>query len=356
MKVYLFLFYIMVIGLFWRKPKYKKWWFYFISSTIILIVGLRSDIIGYDTHNYLDFFMHQTSKDTYYTRESIEPGLSVFFAVIECVWKNQNFATFVTAFASLFPIFFLYKKYSPKPLFSVFLFCSFSIGSAMLLLEMAAMRQCLAIGFYAVGLYLFAINNYRFNKKSILFFLMMLFTHYSSALVILLFVFHFIHFNNKAYYYIICTISCLSGYFIADYIMLIQLFAGMMDKGFYVSNFGETSNNFISLIPYWGTFVFLLFFTSNENINSFWIKGFFLAVCFTGILQTFGMNIERICAYFYITTFIAIPEMIKSMEHNKICKWSFYAVTIGYFTYKYFLNLQIASQLDYGQVPYHSFL
>jgi len=359
MAIYIIIFVFIILGLiiyYSRIPKVRGRYFLGLSIFVILTIALRGENIGYDTHNYIDYFLNPYSSNTYYQTATIEPGLAIFNAVIRFVWFNKYFYLFIISIFSTIPIFLLFRKFSINPFLSVFLFVSFSIGSSMFIIELAAMRQSLALSFYAWAIYFYASNNFKFNRWVVLFLILMFFTHYSSLLGILLFVFSKIKFTKRQYY-LISVIFLIIGFFMEPYSQEIFQIASMFDKGFYFSGEGKTKFSIIPLLPYWGYFILTIYFLPKKRINNFWIKGFFFAVLLSGLFFYFGgNNLDRMSTYYYLPALIALPQLFESTKKKHLIHYILLLALIGYFSYKYFLVFEILTGQDYSPVPYKSFL
>lgn len=360
MTIYNIIFICTIIGLlvhYSKIPKVKAIYFFALSSLIILTVALRGENIGYDTHNYLDYFMNPNSTITFYQTSDIEPGLPFFNVLVRLIWSNKYFYSFFIALFSIIPIFIIFAKFSINPFLSIFLFVSFSIGSSMFMIELAALRQCLALSFYAWAIYFFASNNYKFNRWGILFLVLMFLTHYSSLLGILLFAFTKIKFS-KMQYYVISIIFLLMGFFIQRYAQQLFVIASMFNKEFYLVSSEELNFSIIPLLPYWCYFMFMVYFMPIKRINSFWVKGYFFAILLSGLFFCFGgNNLDRMSLYYYFPAIIALPQLFKFTEKRHIAiHYALYITLIGYFSYKYFLVFYIMVGQDYSPVPYESFL
>lgn len=359
MTIYNIIFICIIVGLlvqYTKIPKVRAKYFFALSSLIILTVALRGKNIAGDTHNYLDFFLNPNSKNIYYQASNIEPGLTCFNALVRLIWANKYFYLFFIALFSNIPIFLIFRKFSINPFLSIFLFVSFSIGNSMFIIELAALRQCLALSFYAWAIYFYASNNFKFNRWVILFLVLMFFTHYTSLLGVLLFAFTNIKFSKKQYY-VISIIFLVMGFFIERYAQQMFVISSMFDKEFYLSNYGQKDYSIVPLFPYWGYFMLMIYFMPKKRINSFWIKGFFFCILLSGLFFCFGgNNLDRMCTYYYLPALIALPQLFKLIQKKAIIHYALLITLIGYFSYKYFLGFEILASADYSPIPYKSFL
>lgn len=357
MVIYLFIWSLIIAGYFVASKKTQNFdnrYYIVLSAIMIAVVGFRADDMGYDTHNYRDYFLHPNSKNTFYQYYDIEIGVSIINWIIRFIWNDVYFSSVVKATIAMVPLFLFFYRVSPNKYLSVFLFASFSIGTSLYLIEFAAERQMLALGFFAISQTLYHDNKYKLSIGQGIALTCMVFCHSSSLMVLPLYLLTQLK-NNKILILIITALSILSGYLLEDYAQIIYLIADNYEKGFYLSNYGNVDNSIISLIPYYGTFLIALYYWPKEKLNNIWFLGLFMAVVFTGFLQTIGINIERMLAYFYLCSFVAIPKAINCIK-DKWVKYVFVSMLLGYFSYKFFYVLEISAQLERGMVPYKSFL
>lgn len=116
----------------------------FIGLIIILVAGLRTDT-GTDWFNYKYYF--STIENIPFMRSAMEPGYEILVRSFKLVF-GQDYTPFLLFFATCIvtiTYFFLYK-YSPFPIFSIFLLMSYSmVGSGF------GVRQDLAICFSLIA-------------------------------------------------------------------------------------------------------------------------------------------------------------------------------------------------------------
>lgn len=336
--------------LFWGNKKAKMNNILYISICLIVIfaVCFRGDTIGGDTHTYRYIFEH-SGKHTFYN----EPALDVLNIILRYFTTNAYVYRVITGVLCLIPLFILIRKQSDDLLFSLFLFLTYSSGASLFLIEMSALRQCLAISCFCVFLILYANNNYQYNAKNIIMLVLMVLFHYSSLLVVLLLLLDRVKVKKSAYL-MVSVLASFTLFYIGNYVAPLVQLAENVDKGFFLSNFENSEANLFSLFPFVASFLVSLYYMPEKETNSIWFKGYFLAVILTGFLMPIGVNVERFCAYFYLETFICMPFSFKYIPKSTI-RIGFIVMLLLFFSYKYYRILDIISEQEYGITPYYTF-
>lgn len=332
------------------KPEAKEVLYWIICIIVFLVVALRADNMGGDTYSYRQTFLHlEASSELNFT----EPGLLVLNKIIRLFTTDVKVASVIKAFLCLMPVFVFLRRYSTDLFASLFLFLTFSWEGSTFLLEMSAERQCFAMSIFCLFLYYYVKNNHRINFTCVLCLTLMILFHYSSALVVLLLILDKIHFK-RWFLFVSCVVASLSLYYIGEYLAPMLQIAEAMDRGFYLSNFEQGEHTMLSLVPFVGSFLVSLYFLPDEKTNTIWFKGYFLATVISAFMMPMGMNISRMCAYFYFGAFISLPWTFEYIK-NRIIRYGFILVVFGYFTSRFMHVLQIMSEVENGMVPYQTF-
>lgn len=364
MEIYIFVYLLSIIGFLMslgrikiENVKLENILFYVTSAVLVLMVCFREQHVGADTYNYLYFFNKPNDLNGFYAQEeNLEPGLGFFNSIIRFIWHDKYFYSFVLSFISLSPIFFIINKHSYYKNISLFTLISFSVGSSYWILSFSMLRQFLALGIWALVFEQYLRNDKKLSINLIILSILMVLIHYSSLMVILLFVIDRINISKK-WFYILSIASCLAGYVLDKYAPFLYYLAAAYNKEFYFTNVSDTSFSFLRAMPTLGTFLLTVYFLSEKEANSIYIKGFFLAIVLSGIMMFFGNNVDRMCLYFYVPTFIGIPLLFKSLRRRStVLELLFVVVFLAYFSYKYFAVVESMGTLNNHMVPYRSFL
>lgn len=323
--------------------------FYFLLSAVLLLtVSLHGEFVGYDTHSYMYLYLHPGAQ-LYSKSEFV---LTVLSSILRFIYANKYFINFVVLFISQIPIYLLINRYSQNRYYSILLYISFNTGLSLFLISMPAVRQTLAIGFFAFAINEYLKNDEKINLRTILCLLLMFFSHHSSILVLPLFFITKIKISKKIYA-LISIGACMLGTIISRYIDIIMQYAMSFDKEFYVSR-DSTESSILTVVPFIFAFLYLVYALPIEKLQSIWIKGMLLLVVIIGVMYPIANNLDRICAYYCLLSIFAIPEScsVKYSSINKVYYHIFSFIIIAYFSYKYFVVLNITSALDYPFVPY----
>jgi len=332
------------------KPREKEVFYWAICLIAFLVVALRADNMGGDTYSYRHIFMHlESSSELNFT----EPGIMVLNKIIRLFTTDVKVASVIKAFLCLMPIFLFIKRFSSDIFAALFLFFTFSWEGSTFLLEMSAERQCFSMAIFCLFLYLYMKKNHRYSVVSVLCLVLMMCFHYSSALVILLLILDKIHLKRWVLF-VSCVVASLSLFYIGEYLAPMLQLADAMDRGFYLSNFEQGEHNMLSLLPFVGSFLVSLYFLPDEKTNTIWFKGYFLATVISAFMMPMGMNISRMCAYFYFGAFISLSWTFDYIK-NRIIRYGFMFMVFGYFTYRFMHVLEIMSEVENGMVPYQTF-
>ena len=358
MLIYSLIYFSVIIGILYSikdKGRTEKLFYIFISLIIGLTVALRDQTMGPDTYNYLEYFIKPHNSLTRYQDNELEPGITILNDIIHLIIDDKYVYSFIVSTLSLFPIFLLVYKHSENLYLSLFIFISFSVSSSLFILSFSMMRQFLALGLWALMINYYMQNGERIDKKCIFLFLMMFCFHSSSLIVLLL---YFIQNKNitKRNYFIVLVSSVMFGFFISKLLPALMFFAELTNNAFYFRTLSEDwTYSIVPTIPYVGLSLSMLYLLSEKDCNHIYIKGFFLAVIL-GNVMSFGNNVDRMCAYFYVISMLAIPYFFHKIKHSTY--YGFIVILfLGYFSYKYWNVLAIMDNHEiWDIVPYRSFL
>jgi hypothetical protein len=304
--------------------------------------------MGVDTAEYRYCFSNPSYRSSF-----SEPAYYILHDIIRGFTSSAYVASVIKAILCLVPLFFFIRKRADNIFFSLFLFMTFSFGQSLFVLELAAERQCCAIACFSMFLYHYSGNQYKYNFFCLLWLVLMVSFHYSSLLVVILLLLDKIEIKRSVYF-IAIIIGIVSFFFIKEYLGQILTLAAIFEKDFYFSYAGQNDYTLVSLIPFVGTFIAVLFVLPKSLINTIWFKSFFLSVFVTSVLMTLGNNIDRICSYYYVGTIICVPQAFKVIKNN-IFKYSFAAAVLVYFTHRFLHVLQILTDVEYIVMPYQTF-
>lgn len=330
--------------------------FYILSAILIgFTVAFRDQTLGPDTYNYLDYFIRPNNNSTYYQASEIEPGITKLNWLLRLFITDKYIYSFVLSILYQFPIFLLIYKYSYNRFLSLFLYISFSVASPLFILSFSMLRQFMALAVWAIIIIRYNSNNEKIDKTIFVLFILMVCCHSSSLIIILLYIIRK-RVITKTVYYVSILASVLIGFVIHHIMPLITIFAKAIGKSFYFTTLNDSwSYSIIPTIPFVGILLSIIYISPLNICNHLYTKGLFLAVII-GNIMSFGNNIDRMCAYFYLLSILAIPYFFH-IKFNKKIKFSLLISLLGYFTYKYYLVLSLCTGKSVWElVPYKSFI
>jgi len=358
MLIYNVIYISIIIGFLYSSMRHKgdeKILYVFVSLLIGLTVAFREKSLGPDTDNYLDYFLRPNTFSTYYQASEIEPGITILNWFLRLFITDKYAYSFVLSLLYQIPIFILFYKYSANKFLSLFLYISFSVAAPLFILSFSMLRQFLALAIWAIIIIRYNSNNEKIDKNLILLFILMLCCHSSSLIVLLLLLIRKRMISKKIYFVSIIS-SVLIGFVIHKLMPLFLLLAIAIGKGFYFRTLNDDwSYSIIPTIPYVGLLLTMIYILPLKLCNHYYIKGLFLAVII-GNIMSFGNNVDRMCAYFYLLSILAIPYFFQQ-KCNKYLKFILLTMLLGYFSYKYYLNLSLCDgTTSWELVPYKSFI
>lgn len=118
----------------------KKELIYFILIAIIAIVFMTRYLVGWDWYNYY--------KDFYNLNFKYEKGYRLFVILVKKIYPNFNFFIGLNSLIDFILIGWIFRKYSPYPIFSLFLY----LGISGLSLEVDLLRNVKSILLFLVSL------------------------------------------------------------------------------------------------------------------------------------------------------------------------------------------------------------
>lgn len=335
-----------------KANTYNNFLYYILSGIILLVVCLHGENVGHDTHEYMYLYLHPNDMEFNY----IEVVLPALASILRNIYANKYFINFCILLIAQIPVFLLINKYSKNRFYSIFLYITYTTSVSMFLHSMSAVRQSLAIGFFAYSVYVYLNNNEKITFRFILSVSLMLFTHISSFLALPLFL--IVKKNlSKRVYYLGTILAIIFGISINTFIESLIKYLILIEKDFYLSG-NSAESTILTVIPFAIPFLYIVYTLPVEKLQTIWIKGMFCLVIVVGMLFPIAFNLDRIVAYYCLMSIFAIPELF-SIKHYSIKKFVFYIFNIGimfYFSYKYYKVFEILSDMDYPYAPYNTFL
>lgn len=345
-----------VLLTFYNKRGDYKLFYILICTFMIAVCGLRKDVIGIDTYNYLYYFTNPEDKSGFYQMyeaDGMEPGLGWLNSFFRIFISNKYVYLLCLTALSQIPLYIFFYKFSDNKFLTLFLYTAFSIGCGVYFLDFNAMRQCLAISFFIWTLlaYMNSDGNIK-SFKVLLPFVAMVLVHKSSLMVILPFLMTKMNFGKKTYVLVVCfatLIGFVMNYFFSYLEMAFTLFTG---GTFYTRQIAGNGFNVIMLLPYSLICLVIIIFSKKDELNNLFFNSLILSMLIQGVMAFSGNNIDRMCAYFYVLGYIAVGNFLMSKHKALTVRLPIILCVLAYFTYKFYVSLSLMTESGHAFIPY----
>lgn len=311
------------------RPKAQN--IYIFMSFVILFVfaAFRDESVGTDTLNYKRIFLILQNGG----KISQEIGWKWLNNLV--IYFDGNFQDLlvVSTLLILMPIFYVSKKYSENPMFSIFLYYTFYIY----LQSLNITRQS-----FAVSIVFLAIM-FLIKKKHVAYVLLVLLAAFFHTTALLCLPLIFVHrIPDKENLYLISVIvSMFIGIFLFDY--LLTKSASFLGYGHYLTFYeaGNFLGNTLFLLILNSFFVLILFTSENRTV---FFKLFFLYIIFANLLARVPFG-YRVLSYFAMSQVLFYPYYI---YNNKFHKKELAGFLIAVFAYVIFTRSMGSGEI----IPY----
>lgn len=297
-------------------------WISFLVMFIIL--GFRALTVGTDTVVYANMFADYQS--------------GLFFDIVEPAWMFLNIGVdylggdfytvlWISALFSLFPVFYGLNKFSPYPLFSVFIYVSFYFY----FYSFNIMRQSVAQSFLFLSFCYLNINKdgFKQTKKFYIFFIIAFLFHYTSIVYLFFMAILFFVKNNNYRTYFMLAIAFVLGIGFNSLILKGATFFLTSYDGEQVSE--DFVSGIINLAILNLAFIFISNFIKNKNK---WYYGFFLFIIVSNIMNGISIG-NRIVMFAGIFLIIFFSDLFGNLRLDK--KWNLilflFVVCYSYFRF-----------------------
>ena len=320
--MFLYFLIMVLIAFLGCNERYKKIKFYVSSSVLFSLMAFKSENVGNDTHNYVEFFYRLKYIDNYIDQFSrFEMGYQLYVKFIGMVFDNVQWLFFITAIICIGSMTYIIKKLSLNWLYSLFLL----VGLRFYYFFLSGLRQSIAVSIVCVSFTL-----YLQNKKKLFYILILVASlfHFSALIFLLTPVLVKIKVNkNLIIKFLVVLLVC---YFSFDQILggflylLPSYYSHYLDtKAAGVNNIG----NFIgAIIP----ICFVLIALSEkikDKLKYYDIYIVFLLMASAiSFLATRASILDRFVQYFWIFSIISITNIIFSFN-DKLKRSIVYIVT-----------------------------
>lgn len=308
------LFYLVLIFLLFGtilNERYQK--LYIIVSFIVLFIlaGFRSSVVGTDTPDYEVYYYRILSGGGIPT----EIGWSLLNQLVVYLKGDFQFILILSSLLTLFPLYYIFKKYSYNPMLALFLYYSLYIY----LQSFNLIRQIIAVSFCLLAMI------YLIKNKKLYFILIVIIAstiHISALFCLPLLFVNKINFKNHLYLILILT-SLIVGVLFGEKIL--SLGGGMLGFDRYIDRFDEESGIGITVFLINLLAVFIIFTTKIRNTH---FKLFFAYIIINNLLVNIPFS-YRIIYYFSIIQVLYLPYYVqnntlkhKATAHLLVCLYA----------------------------------
>ncbi|MBM6673386.1 EpsG family protein [Marseilla massiliensis] len=278
-----------------------------------ILPAIRTENVGTDTYNYIDFFLHPVSG--YNGRDNVEIAFEYWNILVRWISLNKYWYIFVSAILATSIKFWFIQKISLKPLLTLFLMSSIVFLEPFLFIEYGGMRQSISISFYLLFFYAL-ISQYKWYYIFLWGFLSFNF-HNSSLFPILVTILLYLikHQFSKNTYFLLIIISFAIGNiavaYLQNFFLYLSYFIGI-GQMVYFENIGQTElitgyEYFRNVLPLSLYGIFIINTNRNEELNKIINKIALFSIVVTNILITIPIG-QRI-------TFAFIPILCVALSH-----------------------------------------
>ena len=367
MTPYIVLFIAVILLMWWDRGRNLPKSFGLSAFFVFLIFALRNKNVGSDTENYVKCW---NDAHFYYTGEPTDIGFETLLRFFHIFGSSNIYFFIFIAVVTLAGLYYFINKNSKYRVDSIFFFCTAGTVFIFMLAYICAVRQAVAMSFYLFGLTLYFDETATRKQKFLAWALVLaaVSIHGSCAVVIpVMLMLPFLKLNKWVVTIAIGVTNVLGalGVFqLSSMLTMIDLGGSDMEKYQGYTNemtFGQTENvgifNFF-LLPYSLILIYLAWFKSKEELNSWSFKYVFVGMVLTNLMVD-NLMWGRLLLYFTIVSIVVFPNMLRTANFKY--KNIVYLVIMVFFVRKVVTGLAYSAQLAImnfynTEVPYETWL
>ena len=366
MVVYIILFLFLLVLVWIDKGKNRKSHFIWAVLGVFLVLALRNQNVGTDTVTYIACWNHPSF---YYGGGPTDIGFEALLRLLHIFGTSNPYFFVCIAIVMMTGIVYFVVKNSNYRVDSMLFFCMGGTVFIFFMLYLNAMRQCVAITFFLIGLSLY-FEEGKSKKKlyaALAFLAATVSIHGSSAIAIpVLLVLPYVHLNKK-YAIILLTatyvIGSLGVFQLSSLLSMIKLEGSGMSKysGYTTGEmaFGmveETGIINMFLLPFNLVLLYLICLIDKTQLNGWTFKWLFVGTVLSNLMID-NLMWGRLLVYFTIVSIVVFPNLLRSVSF-KYRNWV-YILVIAFFLRKVVVVLINASRLAFisninTEVPYET--
>ena len=367
MIVYIILFSCVLLLVLIDRGRNKSKFFWITGFLVFLTMALRNKNVGTDTEAYVDCW---NNSNFYYGNAPTDVGFEAILRILRLFGtSNEYFIICISVIMMIGILYFIYKN-SKYRVDSLLFFCIAGTVFVFFLLYLNAMRQCVAMTFFLIGITLY-FNQGMIKKNKYIalgFILCTISIHGSSAIVLpVILALPYIKLNKKTAILLITVtyiIGALGIFQLSSFLSMLSLGNSSFEKYENYTQemtFGMNEGTVIIkmyLLPFNLTMLYLVCYIKNEQMNEWTFKWLFIGTIMSNLMID-NLMWGRLLLYFIIMSIIVFPNLLRTVSFKY--KNYVYLLVIIFFLRKVIVVL-INSPLHavlYNintEVPYESWL
>lgn len=299
-----------------------------ISCILLCMFAFSRDEVGYDYYSYKEIFLDQGSN------LSIEYLYKAINILIAFVFNNFNFFLLFILFLTVIPKVVLIDRYSPYPLFSIYIYyCTIFI-----IFDMGVLRQAIAISLCMIAFFKLL------ERKVFLFYgyvILSSFFHVSSLLFLLI---KPVAFKKISAKYI--TLTLIVAFLIGSFVVNLNFIVSSMsyfefahnklityiDNEKYTFEVGLTIGMLFKILIIYTWLILNRHIDETKFLEIAVFNCFFVSIVGYLIFHNYGIFAGRPFSYFYAFIVFLIPNILKAIKSNlyRFVAAIVFIVLIGY--------------------------
>ena len=367
MIVYIILFSFILLLVLIDRGRNKSKFFWITGFLVFLTMALRNKNVGTDTEAYVDCW---NNPNFYYGNAPTDVGFEAILRILRLFGtSNEYFIICISVIMMIGILYFIYKN-SKYRVDSLLFFCIAGTAFVFFLLYLNAMRQCVAMTFFLIGITLYFDQGMIKKKKYLAlgFILFAILIHGSSAIVLpVILALPYIKLNKKIAFLLITVtyiIGALGIFKLSSFLSMLSLGNSSFEKYENYTQemtFGMNEGTGIInmyLLPFNLTMLYLVCYIKNEQMNEWTFKWLFIGTIMSNLMID-NLMWGRLLIYFIIMSIIVFPNLLRTVPFKY--KNYVYLLVIIFFLRKVIVVL-INSPLHAAlynintEVPYESWL
>lgn len=366
MAVYIILF-LFLLGLVWMdKGRNRPRIFVWAVLAVFLVLALRNQNVGTDTATYVACWNHSKF---YYGGAPTDIGFEALLRFLHMFDTSKPYFLVCIAIVMMVGVVYFVKKNSKYCVDSMLFFCMGGTVFIFFLLYLNAMRQCVAMTFFLIGLSMY-FEEGRTRKKlyvALGFLLAAVSIHGSCAVAIpFLFALRYIRLNKKYALILLSAtyvIGSLGVFQLSSLLSMLKLAGSDMEKysGYTTGEmtFGMTEGTGIInmfLLPFNLIMLYLVCLIDKVQLNTWTFKWVFVGTVLSNLMID-NLMWGRLLVYFTIVSIVVFPNLLRTVSF-KYKNWV-YVLVVAFFMRKVVVVLINASTLAFmnninTEVPYET--